>query len=107
MRKPSRKELTMPDIPNDRSQEAYERMGQSVAAFLDAWSGEKAGRVADRGAAISFDALGFAICRCVAVFWQRYPHADLDEVCRAVEMGLTRATDDWNEASQREGSDPK
>ncbi len=93
----------MSHVPNDRTDDAYDRMGQSVTAFLGAWDAEKAADAADRGASSSLDALGIVIRRCVAVFWDKYPHADLDEVCRSVEVGLTHATDDWHE-SRRSGA---
>ena len=83
----------MPYIPSDGNDEAYDRLGQNAKAFFDAWDDESA----DGEAAISFDAISVAIYRCVTAFRDKYPHADLDEVCRSVEVGLTNAADDWQE----------
>jgi hypothetical protein len=85
----------MPYIQSRGTDEAYDQLGQSARAFFDAWDAEHA-LGTERGA-ISFDALGIAIHRCVTAFRDKYPRADLDDVCRSVEMGLTNATDDWHE----------
>ena len=96
----------MPHIPSNGTDEAYDRLGQSATAFFAAWDEEYAAG-ADRGNTISFDALGIAIHRCVTAFRDKYPHADLDEVCRSVEVGLTNATDDWHEPAITDTHDGK
>jgi hypothetical protein len=83
----------MAQTSSDGIDDAHDLLGRSAMALFDALRDvdERAGA----GDTFPLDALGEAIYRCVTAFRIKYPDADVDEVCRSTEMGLTKAIDDW------------